>query len=430
MFWIISVLLFLLAAMFVIVPMLRHGPAPVAGQRERNVANLNIYQDRLAELNAELAEGHIDQQQFDALEAELSRTLLADMTDDVDDASAGQEALVAADTRTARGSWLSPTRLLPLLLVAAILPGSVYFYDLWGFRNDLRVAELFEQSRAAQDNPEQIRDLIFELGAVIERDQDNGWAWYFMARNLVALGQFEQAALAFDRAARSIDHPQDQATVLGQYAQAQYIAAGQQMTEAVVAIISRAQRLNPSEPAVLQLLGADAFVNEDFQGAITYWQQLLSMSPGGEDAEFLRMVIAQARESLASSGAQMPEEPMSGGPQLEISLALAPELDLPAQTRVFVSAQDTSRPGPPLAARLLTVADLPLIVRLSDADAVGPFNLSSASDVVVVATVSLGGTADVQSGDYQVRSQAVSLPADGEQDMPVRLQLLISEQVP
>tara|TARA_R110002072_G_scaffold4663_1_gene32302 strand:+ start:35087 stop:36373 length:1287 start_codon:yes stop_codon:yes gene_type:complete len=427
-FWIISVLLFLLAAMFVIVPMLRHGPAPVAGQRERNVANLNIYQERLAELNAELAENHIDQQQFEALEAELSRTLLADMTDD-EDVGTEQVASTAA-AGSSRGNWLSPTRLVPLLLVVAILPGSVYFYDLWGFRNDLRVAELFQQSRAAQDDPEKIRDLIFDLGAVIERDQENGWAWYFMARNLVALGQFEQAALAFDRAARSIEHPQDQATVLGQYAQAQYIASGQQMTEAVEAIITRAQRLNPSEPAVLQLLGADAFVNEDFQSAITYWQQLLSMSPGGEDAEFLRMVIAQAREGLASSGAQTPQEPALGGPQLEVSLALAPELDLPAQTRVFVSAQDNARPGPPLAARLLTVADLPLIVRLSDADAVGPFNLSSASDVVVVATVSLGGTADVQSGDYQVRSQMISLPADGEQDTPVRLQLLISEQVP
>ncbi|HBX36671.1 MAG TPA: hypothetical protein DEG76_04995 [Pseudohongiella sp.] len=283
-----------------------------------------------------------------------------------------------------------------------------------------------------------MQDLIFELGAVIENDRSNGWAWYFMARNLVSLGQFNEAALAFRNAADNIEHPQDQAVVLGQYAQAQYVADGQQMTERVQEIITRAQRLNPSEPSVLQLLGADAFVNGDYQSALTYWQQLLgSTVQGSEDAQFLRAMIAEAQAQLMQQ--EGGEVETAGTPQLEISLALSPEIDVPGETRVFVSAQDTSRPGPPLAAKLMTVADLPAIVSLSDTDAVGPFNLSSAEEVIVVATVAVGGTADVQSGDYQVRSEPVKLDTSADDAAtdtgssgtePVRLQMLISDAIP
>lgn len=422
MFWIISTLLFVLALLFVLLPIIRHSNKAVAGLKERNAANLSIYKERLAEIRSELDEGHIDQTEFQALEAELSRTLLSDVSsDDSSDQPAAEQG---------KTGWLSPLRLIPLVMAIAVLPLSIWLYGLWGFSNDLQVAQIFDRSRAAQNDPEQIRDIIFELGEVIERDRENGWAWYFLARNLVSLGQFEQAVVAFERASENIEHPQDRAVVLGQYAQAQYIADGQQMTEAVMQIIDSAQRLNPSEPAVLQLLGADAYVNSDFQSALTYWQRLLNMTPAGsEDGEFLRMMIADAQAQLA----QQPvadAEPMTEGPRIQVSLSLSPDLDVPADTRVFVSAQDTARPGPPLAAKLLTVADLPLVVNLSDADAVGPFNLSSASEVVVVATVSLGGTADVQSGDFQARSDPVMLDQVSESDSPARIQMRISEPVP
>ena len=82
--------------------------------------------------------------------------------------------------------------------------------------------------------------------------------------------------------------------------------------------------------------------------------------------------------------------------------------------------------GPPLAAQVLTVADLPAVVSLSDANAVGPFNLSSAEEVTIVATVSLSGSADVQSGDFQVRSPTLQL----SDDEPVRLQMQIADALP
>jgi cytochrome c-type biogenesis protein CcmH len=416
-FWILSLLLIGLAALFVVIPILRHQHnTNLVGMADRNAANLVIFQERLQELNHDLAEGLLDQIQFESLKAELERTLLSDVTD---------ESRSDAPSKTADSSLKSPIKLIPILAVAAALPLSYLLYSFWGFRDDLAVAEIIERSRSAGDNPELLRDRIFELGAVIERDPENGWALYFIARHLVTLGQMPEATRFFERAALFIDNPMDKAVVLGQYAQAQYIASGQQMTEQVSEIVAQAQRLNPAEPSVLQLLGADAFINQNYQSAVTYWQRLLNMNPGPEEEQFLRQVIAQALEmSGAATAGQMSEA--ATGPSVEVSLSSAPEIELPAETRVFVSVQSVDGSGPPLAAKLISFADLPAVISLSNADAVGPFNMATAENIVVVATISVSGTADVQSGDYQVRSEPVMIKGA---DAPVRLQLQIRELI-
>lgn len=421
MFWILSLLLVALAALFVLVPVIRHNTSNIqVGLTARNAANLIIFQERAKEIEQDLKEGLLDTEQYTSLKAELERTLLSDVNDETD----------KQDSHSHTGLTLkSPVKLIPVLAVALALPLSYYLYETWGFRNDLALARIIEQSRLAGDDPIAIRDQIFELGAIVEQDPENGWALYFIARHLVSLGQMPEAAMFFERAAQFIDNPADQAVVLGQYAQAKYIISEQQMTEEVREIVSQAQRLNPDEPAILQLLGADAFVNQDFQAAITYWQRLLNMGPDEEDAAFLRSVIAQAQDMLGAPTAAGQSDPvaMNQAAKIEISLAIAPELTLPAETRVFVSAQQAEGGGPPLAAKFLSIGDLPAIVSLSDRDAVGPFNLSSAQSVSVVATISLSGSADVQSGDYQVRSESVSLQ---QSETPVRLQMMIRDMVP
>ena len=143
-------------------------------------------------------------------------------------------------------------------------------YGMWGAQNNLKLAGIVDRTAETRDNPQAIADLIYEIGDVLENDRENPWAWYLMARNLVMLGQMPEAASAFDRAARFMENPQDKAAVLGQYAQAQYIASGQELTDEVMEIITQAQRLNPREMTILQLLGADAYVNQEYQSALTY----------------------------------------------------------------------------------------------------------------------------------------------------------------
>jgi cytochrome c-type biogenesis protein CcmH len=207
------------------------------------------------------------------------------------------------------------------------------------------------------------------------------------------------------------------------------------MTDTVQDIINRARRINPNERSVLQLLGSHAYLNDDYQGAITYWQRLLSMGASQADARFLQQALADARQQLEAQGGSM-DRAAAAGPVINVAVSLAPGVELAPGTRVFVSAQaaGSAQAGPPLAARALTVADLPDTVALTTADAVGPRDLSTANAVTIVATASLGGTATVESGDWQGRIENVMLPTDeedGDSDGPVSMdvELEISTQV-
>lgn len=412
MFWVICTLLLVLAFAFIAVPVLRQRVIALNDRQQRAAANLAIYQERLEELHTDLRENLIDQAQFNALKAELSRSLLSD----VEDQDLSVDAAVA-DAST--DSMASRVRLLPIAVAVLILAFSFLLYDIWGAQNNLKLANIVDRIAESRDDPQAIVELVYEIGEVTEDDDENPWAWYLMARNLVMLGLMDEAANAFERAAEFMENPQDKAAVLGQYAQAQYIASGQQLTDEVMDIISQAQRLNPREMTILQLLGADAYVNENYQSALTYWQQVLTIMPSGPDAQFIRGMMADAESRLSDESG----DTQMTGPEIAVTVSASQDITVSARTRVFVSAQAAGRAGPPLAVKVLQFSDLPAVVTLSDADAVGPFALSSAESVSIVATISLSGSADVARGDYQGRSDTIQLPEESTESLAVSLQI-------
>jgi len=392
-FWILSAGLLLLASLFVLMPLWRQQKsAHVSGLQERDAANLAIYQERAAELDADLHGGAIDQQQFTTLKLELERNLLADVADETD----------VKNGRTPKEtSWLSTGKLIPLALVLGMLPLSYVFYQQWGFQDELALRDLHQQTLAVEGNPELALEVIYKLTDYIDDNRDSGWAWYFLSQNLATLGQYAETSIALERASSLIEQPVDKAFLLGRYALNEYMLAGRQMNDKVRNIITQAQRLDPNQLFVLQVLALDAEQSEDFQGAVTYWQRVLQMAPGGEDAEFLRGHIAELQSRLNTPVSEVADR----GPVIDVEVELAPGLDLDPDSRVFISALEVNGRGQPLAAKVLSVRDLPATVTLDNAAAVGPFNLSSAEMIYVVATVSISGTANVQAGDYQVRSE-------------------------
>jgi len=412
-FWFYSAALLIVAALFVLVPLWRFHRRGGADAVQRERTNLLIFQERLAELEAERAAGTMEEENFIALRLELERSLLADV-----DATATQPAAQA------RTSWLSPSRLLPLLMVLLTIPTSLVLYQQWGYHEELALADLFERTQLAE-TPEESRDLIYALGDQIEEHGDNGWLWYFMAQNLIKVGQFPEVPMFLDRAAGLIEQPQDKSMILGQQAFIEYLLAGQQVTDTVQGLVEQTQLLDANQYLVMQILATEAQKQDDYQGAITYWRRMLQQVPTGPEADALREAIAMAQATLADAGAGAGSDGAVSGPVINVAVSLAEGIELPPQTRVFVSALDVNGRGQPLAAQLLTVADLPVTVTLSDRDAVGAFNLSSAESVFVVATASVSGTANVQSGDRQGRSEGFD-PGEGHTD----IQVVIADLVP
>ena len=76
-FWLISVVLCLVAAGFVLIPLFRHRPAD-DGQADRSLLNVELYRERLAELEKNQLEGEITAEQFASLKLELEHNLLSE----------------------------------------------------------------------------------------------------------------------------------------------------------------------------------------------------------------------------------------------------------------------------------------------------------------------------------------------------------------
>lgn len=416
MFWIYAAALAVIAALFVLLPLWNFHRRGAQQLARREHANLLIFQERIAELEAELANGTLEEENFQELTRELQRSLLSDV-------SAAKEKVIAIAAE--KPQFFTRARVIPLLGVLMIVPASIGLYLQWGYQDELELATLFERTGQVSDDPQQIRDLIFSIGAIIERDNENGWAVYLLAQNLANIGLFAEAATALERASTLIEQPQDKVSILGQYAFLEFMLAEQVMTDKVQGIIDQAQLIDPNQYLILQVQGLDAERRQDHQAAITYWRRILQQVPAGPEAEQLQSRIELAQQALAGTASPASEPPEPVGARVQVQVSLADGLSLPAGTRVFVSALEVNGRGQPLAARVLAVEELPATLTLSDADAVGPFNMSSAQSIYVVATASSTGSANVQSGDYQARSEGF---ARSEEDSSIAL--VITDRVP
>jgi cytochrome c-type biogenesis protein CcmH len=432
-FQVLTFLLIVLAALFVIVPLWRDRHKTNIDTELRKEANVALFHERAEDLKAEFETGSLGQVQFDALITELQQNLLADVEMNL----AGEASLVSEKSKQ---KWekrkgkekreqvnspetdglfsLNVAVPLVLLLLVPILAYSLY--ERWGFLSDVEMMSLYQRTVDNRDDLEEAQSLIVSLGEAAQENEDQPWTWYFLAENFANLGMFNEAEISYLRSSSLLNATPEKALVLGRVAMAMYINAELQFTPQILEIIAQARAINPNEISILQLLATDAAENEDYESAIQYWRLLIQASPNSAQADQLRLNIAAAQQVIAE---QNPDA--ASGPIININVSLANGLQLNENLRVFVAARNADREGmPPLAATSLVVANLPLMVQLDDSLAVGPFDLSSAENVFVSALVSYAGTATPQRGDYRVVSDTFSHNSD-----LTEVNLIISEQV-
>lgn len=406
-FWLLSGALVLLAAAFVAIPLWRaRRGADESGETDRAEANIALFRERNQELEADHAAGEIDREELDGLLIELQKSLLTDVEP------------AEKSKRAANGepfSWRSPASLAPLALVFLLPVAAWLMYQQWGQLEDVELMDQFQRTVQNENDVETARDLVLSLGQVVQANPERPWAWYFLGENFSTLGMFDVANSAYRQAAERMSEDDEKVLALGRVVLTAYIMEQLRITPEIQELIDSTLELNPDEPNVLQLLASDAREREDYDAAIGYWRRLSQLNP---DSQTARENIADLQRLRAGDA--------SDGPAIEVAVAIAGDLPLDPQMRVFVSARNAQADGmPPLAVADLTVAELPARIRLDDSLAVGPFNLSSAESVYVSALVSQAGTANRASGDYFAETEAFPL-----ENPPQPVQLVISEIVP
>ena len=377
-FWLAAGLLLLVALAFVLLPLLRGRRAQT--EEDRTALNVALYEERLAELNAQHAAGTLNDEQHAAGKAEAARELLAD----------------TEGAQVQRSASLGRT--VPLLAALLVPVLGVLMYLNWGASDTLQLARQFDRP------PSSMTEMITRLEQAVQAQPDAAEGWFYLARAYMAEERPADAAKAFERTVALAGREPE---LLGQWAQALYFAGDKQWTGQLQALTSEALKADPHDATTLGLLGIAAFEAGRFAEAVEHWERLVAALPAEDPSrQAIQGGIERARQQLGNlpQGTQAPQVQA----QLKVRVELAAQLRERVQPgdSVFVFARAAGGPPMPLAARRLTVGELPVEIVLGDADAMLPeLRLSNFAKVELVARVSRAG--NTASGEWIGRLPAV-----------------------
>jgi len=390
-FWLAAGLLLLVALSVLLIPVLRVRRAQP--EEDRTALNVALYQERVAELKAQQEEGVLTSAQLENGQAEAARELLA-------------------DTEGADNARVSPLgKALPLLAALLVPVLGLGLYLHYG------ASDKVELTREFSVPPTSMAQMTARLERAVEVQPDSVEGLYFLGRTYMAQNRPADAAKLFERA---IGLSGRQPELLGQWAQALYFANDKQWSAQIQALTDEALIGDPKEATSLGLLGIAAFEGQRYQQAIEYWQRLLALLPEQDASRSaLQGGIDRARERLGAAPV-VAQPGKAAVATLKVKVSLAPPLQAKVQPgdSVFVFARAVSGPPMPLAVKRLTVADLPVEVELSDADAMMPqLKLSNFPEVQLMARVSRAG--QPTQGEWVARGVPVSSKATALQQLTI-----------
>lgn len=389
-FWLAAGLLLLIALSFLLIPVLRGRRAQ--REEDRTALNVALYQERVAELQTQQSEGVLDAAQLDSGRAEAARELLAD--------TEGVEK--PRESRLGKPLPLLAAFLVPVLGVA--------LYLHYGASDKVELTREFSQP------PVSMEDMTRRLERAAAAQPDSPEGLYFLGRAYMAQDRSADAAKIFERTVALAGR---QPELLGQWAQAQYFADNKQWSPKVQALTDEALKLDPKEVTSLGLLGIAAFEGQRYQEAIDYWNRLLAQLPPDDNSRAaLQGGIDRAAEKLKESGGSV--APVKAEKQMQVRVDLAADVKakaLPTDS-VFIFARAVKGPPAPLAAKRVTVADLPITVELGDSDAMMPqLKLSNFPEVQLVARISRAGVPT--AGEWIGRSQPLASSTTALQQLTI-----------
>lgn len=369
-FWIYAVLLLVVALLLLLWPVLRGRKDQT--EEDRTALNIALYEEHIAELEAQHANGALSAEQLAEGRLEASRELL----DDTDVGRPKQSVNLG--------------NALPLIAALLVPIAGLGLYFHWGASDKVALTlSLAEQPKTAAE-------MIQRLEDTVRLQPESVDAWYFLGRTYMAEQRPQEAAHAYEKTIELVGRQPD---LLGQLAQALYFANNNQWSAELQALVDEALRLDPNETTSLGLVGIAAFEGQRFQDAIDAWTRLAKgLDPQDPSYAAIQTGIERARAALANSpqaAASNATSPLDAAAdndyQLEVEVALADALleHVAATDTVYVFARAENGPPMPIAAKRLTVADLPVRITLTDADSLLPdLKLSSMARVKLQASVS------------------------------------------
>ena len=398
--------LFIAAAMaavalgWVLWPLLRPGSARSV---EHAAANVSIFKDQFADLDADLARGTISADQHAEAKRELERRLLDEVRDSVDSTRAAQPAR----------RWSAAI----IALIAPLAAAGLY----WQIGNPAAFSPMIAKTPDESGvTREQIETMVTQVKQRLEKEPGNTEGWSILARTQYALGNFAESAAAYEKLSVLIPNNAD---VLADYADALAMGQGRSFAGKPLELMQLALKIDPTQWKALAMAGSEAFDRNDYEAAIDYWQRLQSTAPADSPvASQVQGSIDNAR-LLAGGAVVTPGKKSSeiarsapAGRSVSGTVTLSPSLQskVRPEDSVFVFARPADGSRMPVAVVRARVSELPLRFTLDDSRAMASTaKISGYEDVVVTARVSRSGNAIPASGDLESGADKVKVGSQG-----------------
>ena len=340
---------------------------------------VELYRVKQAELEQELASAQINRSDYDQALAEMQRTLLLETSASLNPQSSSNHA----------GGLL-------LLLVALVIPvAGLLTYSQLGAYGGLEQNVNLKTTRSLAASAPSVTALIDSLEGELKQHPNNPEGWYLLANSYMQLEWTLKGIGAFEQALSYVQTgSQQQAALLGQYAQALFFNEGE-FNSRVNQAIANAIEQDTNNVSALSLLGIQAFESQNYDAAVQYWQRALPRAGEGQGRASLQAGIASAQQLLNQDPSQ------DSGMSLPIKVSLANGLALPTspQAVLFVYARESDQ-GMPLFATKLNPRELPLDVLLTDSMALQEgTRLADYKTLNISAHVAMIGVPGQKSGD-------------------------------
>ena len=404
-FWILVAVMMAVALGFFAPALLRSSVG--LDVRDRDRQNVVIARERLAELEAELKEGTLDQAGFEQAKGELEQALLIDLED-----APAEPAGPTGDKFGGKAAMVGLAVFVPVATLSIYLSlGSPELVN-----GPVASSQVASHGTGSDQMPS-LEQMVGALRTRLEQAPDDAEGWYLLGRTYMAIEDYPNAVTAYARLYQLVG---DEPRVMLSLADAEAMSQAGSMAGRPAELVRKAVQIVPNDTTALWLAGIAEDQEGNHREAIAYWNRLRPLLQ--EDAASLQRVenlIAQAMEKgNIDVGAVAAPEPVAadGAKRIRVRVALDPALQegtTPDQV-VFVFARALSGPRMPLAAARHKVSDLPLELTLDDSSAMTPqMKLSNFDQVLVGARISKSGNPIAATGDLTGDVSPVQTGADG-----------------
>ncbi len=445
MFWAILLLMLLVAIVILLYPLLRTYRQESIAYRQ---SNLELYEDKLKELETDLGEGRIDSERYEVARQEIDRELLQDVP------AESKEAVSLHNTaRAVRHPGLALVIAVFLPMASLLIYMQLGMYDAGESKTQMQAKAETESETATETETEthpgaqkSITEMVQALASRVNANGGTLEEWTMLGRAYKQIGEYAKSASAFEEAVAL----NGSAQLMLEQAEAMAMLHNRRFTPASRTLVLRALSLEPDNVNALWFAGVAEFQSANYRQSIDYLSKLTDVAQADDEVrKSITHYISQARDKLAAAGEEVPPmvqladagtaaaaSPITAHPAATEANAESPKtssaaagasvqahVDVSDAVRgkyqdgdtVFVYAKALRGPKMPLAAQRITLDQLPATVVLDDSMAMMQgMNMSAFGSVVISARLSKTGSAITQSGDYIGQTEVADVTNAGK----------------